>query len=577
MQKMPQVLPVTLLLLAAACGPTPPDDGGSADAGAAADVYPSYALSAAIGPEGGTLTGERGTALEGVTLEIPAGALAETITVTISPTVDESALPEAAQRVGPQFLLEPEGTMLAAPARWTLPVDRALEGLLAGQASELKVWVRDGDGWRLTEPVATTDTSVTIEIQPFTVAAAGIRVTRPAPACGPAGCVALGACTDTAGFCVGAFNDLPFPTFGNAALSLFRPVSLANGSGETIVFAIPGTQRTTVGRLNLPANVAEFSTKAITSTQFFNETGIFSAGIFGSLVRQVAGDANTALLGRFLLPTNGLQPNALTDVVAPLSTSAPATALFTTPSRAAITLKDGRTLILRQAPNGASSFASDAFFLRGTNGTVTGPISMAGPARHIVNIVPDPVLADAFWVVSAITGLTSFETRFDRLNATGNLLLSVPVPQELRTRFIVNHGDAEFAVGPAVLTSSQDALFMLAGGAIGEDVVLRLSLDGAFTTAGGRISGTEGISSIVDLDIDTQGNRWGTAFLTNGSRAVVMLGNGNSITQKVVQIDPALAVSDVFPSATSGVWLQVRPVSGTSRPLGLMQVRPVNR
>jgi hypothetical protein len=93
--------------------------------GTPAADQPSSALQATIGPQGGVLSGTPGTALAGVKMIIPAGALASPTLVQISPAQTEAALPASALRVGPQFEISPSGTHLAIPAQVTLPVDDA--------------------------------------------------------------------------------------------------------------------------------------------------------------------------------------------------------------------------------------------------------------------------------------------------------------------------------------------------------------------------------------------------------------------------------------------------------------------
>src|SRR6266536_5034363 len=79
--------------------------------------------SATIGPQRREIVGAKGSALEGVKLTIPAGALASDTRVEIRPSAEEASLPSSAVRTGPQFAIGPAGTQLAMPARVTLPFD----------------------------------------------------------------------------------------------------------------------------------------------------------------------------------------------------------------------------------------------------------------------------------------------------------------------------------------------------------------------------------------------------------------------------------------------------------------------
>lgn len=136
-----------------------------------------------IGPAGGTVTDPSGQA----TLVIPANALTTPTAIGIEPILDEAPLPEGAVRIGPQFLITPRGTTFAQPARLTLPLDATFRDLLGSAQTEVKVWVRTADGWMLTQPVATTAESVTIELSTATIAAAGVRLGVRLPGCGGAG------------------------------------------------------------------------------------------------------------------------------------------------------------------------------------------------------------------------------------------------------------------------------------------------------------------------------------------------------------------------------------------------------
>ena len=77
--------------------------------------------SAVIGPEGGSLTSADGS----FTLEVPAGALSDSVTLSVAP-VDVASLPESVSGGavdGPAYIVGPEGVTFATPvnARVTLP------------------------------------------------------------------------------------------------------------------------------------------------------------------------------------------------------------------------------------------------------------------------------------------------------------------------------------------------------------------------------------------------------------------------------------------------------------------------
>jgi hypothetical protein len=202
-------------------------------AGCEAATDEGESLSLEVGPEGATLVGEPGTALYGVSLEIPPGALSELTRITIEPTLDETLLPDGAERVGAQFAILPAGTELAAPAILRLPVDVLQRGALESEPEDVRVWVRSGDGWSLREPVETTATTVTISLDTLDTAAAGVRLTDRTNAlrCGGAGqpaCATVVAACDPAagpGFCVEALT----PTIA--------PLSALFASGSSVYYS----------------------------------------------------------------------------------------------------------------------------------------------------------------------------------------------------------------------------------------------------------------------------------------------------------------------------------------------------
>lgn len=123
---MTNTQPVSLLLLAAllACGG---DDGVSA-------------------PEEVTITTEGGTVTSGdgkVTLVVPAGALAQTTAITITPA---PASADARLVPGTEYVFEPDGLRFAVPARLTIRYD-SIPAAMAEQAPYVWLHRRAGTGW----------------------------------------------------------------------------------------------------------------------------------------------------------------------------------------------------------------------------------------------------------------------------------------------------------------------------------------------------------------------------------------------------------------------------------------------
>lgn len=172
---------MTLFFALAAC--SPPVNNNNPDASPSDAANNSDASASGIGPAGGSVSDPAGI----TTVVVPAGALSSTVALTLEPTLDETPLPSGAVRVGHPFKLGPTGTSFAQPVRWTLPYDPSDVATLGNSQSEVKVWVRTASGWTLTEPVAVTAASVTIEVREATVAAAGVRFRPLVNACGGAG------------------------------------------------------------------------------------------------------------------------------------------------------------------------------------------------------------------------------------------------------------------------------------------------------------------------------------------------------------------------------------------------------
>lgn len=134
---------------------------------------------ATIGAQGGEIVGAHGSALEGVTLTIPAGALAGDTVVEIGPSAGAMSLPGTVARVGPQLAIGPRGVHLALPARLTVPFDADAVAAHDRFEDEVAVWVGEGDHLQQRSADDSTGSSVTVEISSLDAVAAGVH--PPAP------------------------------------------------------------------------------------------------------------------------------------------------------------------------------------------------------------------------------------------------------------------------------------------------------------------------------------------------------------------------------------------------------------
>ncbi|MBV9950247.1 MAG: hypothetical protein JOZ69_25625 [Myxococcales bacterium] len=150
---------------------------GCGGAPGAMDSVSEGALRATIGPAGGELLGAAGSALEGVRVVIPAGALSAATEITVRPSASAVALPSTATRCGPEFSIEPADLALAQPAEVTLPFDEVTVTANERFDDEVKVWALDGASGKWGQKLQTDGAagSVTVQLQALTTVAAGVN------------------------------------------------------------------------------------------------------------------------------------------------------------------------------------------------------------------------------------------------------------------------------------------------------------------------------------------------------------------------------------------------------------------
>jgi hypothetical protein len=161
------------LVLAAGCG-----SDGSSGSGAGNEKPGSEeagVLKGTVGASGGELVGQVGSALEGVKLTIPAGALAEDTDIEIRPASAKTALPATAVECGPEFEISPPGLALAVPATVTLPFDETTVTDNYRFDDEVKAWVLNGDEWSQRLQTESSVGSVAVEVDTFSTISAGVN------------------------------------------------------------------------------------------------------------------------------------------------------------------------------------------------------------------------------------------------------------------------------------------------------------------------------------------------------------------------------------------------------------------
>jgi hypothetical protein len=146
--------------------------------GSASNALPatSDTVQATLGAQGGVITGAAGTALQGVKVVIPPGALASDTVIEIKPADAETPLPANSLRVGPQIDIGPSGMELAVPAQVTLPFDENISAANDRFDDEVSVQsVSGGEKKQVDSDVG----SVTVDLSTLDRVAASVSLPGP--------------------------------------------------------------------------------------------------------------------------------------------------------------------------------------------------------------------------------------------------------------------------------------------------------------------------------------------------------------------------------------------------------------
>jgi hypothetical protein len=160
------------LVLAAGCGSDGSASGGDGNKPSSEEAG---VLKGTVGANGGELVGQVGSALEGVKLTIPAGALSADTEIEIRPASSNTALPATAVECGPEFEISPAGLTLAKSATMTVPFDETKVTDNYRFDDEVKAWVLDGDKWSQHLQTDSSQGSVAVEIDSFSTISAGVN------------------------------------------------------------------------------------------------------------------------------------------------------------------------------------------------------------------------------------------------------------------------------------------------------------------------------------------------------------------------------------------------------------------
>lgn len=240
-----------------------------------------------VGPAGGTVTGAPGTALEGVSIEIPAGALGESTVIDAFAMEEDVVLGPTAAFVGPKFAIVPDGLALSSPARLTVPLRPSSLDDYEQQPEGCRVWYRQDGAWAQVPAVGSTATSVSTEVGELGAAAAGVVFT-PTPATG----TTLATCESPTGYCVSVAATLAAGA-APASLSIIAGGKLAYHRADPVV--VSGTTRTRgygVVELDLASGKSSETPKWVTTKEPGRSVGVVgrvSRGLDGTFWAPVAG------------------------------------------------------------------------------------------------------------------------------------------------------------------------------------------------------------------------------------------------------------------------------------------------
>lgn len=236
-----------------------------------------------VGPAGGTLTVGEGDPLEGVVIEVPAGALRDTVTLRIVPTEDDTPLPPEGVRVGPQLALEPADLKLEAPVRITFPFAHDEWAQQATPAAKCRVWQRTDEGWEAHLAVTSGEETITIETTSTRPAAPGVLRISKVSTCVmfPQLCALPGACTSATGFCLEKLANPTPPPSASSSMEFMRGRLLyqhkVDATTQTLVeHAYPNGPARQSGPLTLPSFV--FARGLASTADGALWGGFFSAG-----------------------------------------------------------------------------------------------------------------------------------------------------------------------------------------------------------------------------------------------------------------------------------------------------------
>jgi hypothetical protein len=290
-------------------------------------------LVATVSAEGGVIQGAPGGPFAAFKLEIPKGALNDEQVITVSLIDGTALLPPLAEGIGQPFTIEPAGLALNLPATLTLPVSPERRDAFFSEASECKIWMRDGDGWKNLDQVSSTDTSVTVETLTLNAALSGTfrknrAILNDCNDVPGATCMTI-SCNTPGQFCTEQLDPSLSPTLNSSA---------NHATQGKFLFFTSGTGGNTTVRTRV-----DLDTKAVKTISVTTPEGACFFGLEGFDARPVGDAAGHLWLNKCIFTFDN-QPARDTKILSLTSTSPPQVMQLGTP----VVTSDGNMVRLVQ-------------------------------------------------------------------------------------------------------------------------------------------------------------------------------------------------------------------------------------
>jgi hypothetical protein len=446
-------------------------------------------LVATVSSEGGVIQGAPGGPFAAFKLEIPKGALNDEQVITVSLIDGTALLPPLAEGIGLPFAIEPAGLALNVPATLTLPVSPERRDAFFSEASECKIWMRDGDGWKNLDQVASTDTSVTVETLTLNAALSGtFRKSR----------AILNDCNDVPGAtCMTISCNTPGQFCTEQLDPSLKPSATHATQGKFLFFTSGSGGNTTV------RTRVDLDTKAVKNISVTTPEGACFFGPEGFDSAIPVGDAAGHLWLNKCIFTFDNQPARDTKILSLTSTSPPKDMTLGTP----VVTSDGNMARLVQEFGLVATSTRYIQRLTPAGDQISFsalPLLPSGIAVNAPRIAADPTSPTDVWSIVMLEQNTSPPNSLEnnvkgglvRINATGQI--TTIIEQDPANKLVDNN---QFSGVSTFTLSSRPESLVLHGDTI-TTRPRKTELQNRLLT--GSISGAQAVTSTLDVLIATR-------------------------------------------------------------------------